>query len=128
MGSKLVWLIKNERHSAQELARMFTTHEDPLRLAYMVASIMNLEGVKEQVLLESPTRVEALRLVHGWLSHEVEVLNLRNKITEDARGEMSKEQRDYILRQQKKAIEQELGEKNEQAEAQELREKLTKAD
>src|SRR6202161_3951547 len=128
MGSKFVGLIQNERHSAQELARMFTTHEDPLRLAYMVASIMNLEGVKEQSLLEAPTRVEALRLVHGWLSHEVEVLNLRNKITEDARGEMSKEQRDYILRQQKRAIENELGEKNEQAEAQELREKLTKAD
>jgi ATP-dependent Lon protease len=128
MGSKFVGLIQNERHSAQELARMFTTHEDPLRLAYMVASIMNLEGTREQALLEAPTRVEALRMVHGWLSHEVEVLNLRNKITEDARGEMSKEQRDYILRQQKRAIENELGEKNEQAETEELREKLKKAD
>ncbi len=127
MGSKFVGLIQNERHSAQELARMFTTHEDPLRLAYMVASIMNLEGTREQALLEAPTRVEALRLVHGWLSHEVEVLNLRNKITEDAKGEMSKEQRDYILRQQKRAIENELGEKNEQAETEELREKLKKA-
>ncbi len=129
MGSKFVGLIQNERHSAQELARMFTTHEDPLRLAYMVASIMNLEGTREQALLEAPTRVEALRLVHGWLSHEVEVLNLRNKITEDARGEMSKEQRDYILRQQKRAIENELGEKNDdKAEVESLREKLTKAD
>jgi ATP-dependent Lon protease len=129
MGSKFVGLIQNERHSAQELARMFTTHEDPLRLAYMVASIMNLEGTREQSLLEAPTRVEALRLVHGWLSHEVEVLNLRNKITEDAKGEMSKEQRDYILRQQKRAIENELGEKNEdKAEVESLREKLTKAD
>ncbi|MGA3185639.1 MAG: endopeptidase La [Bryobacteraceae bacterium] len=129
MGSKFVGLIQNERHTPQELARMFTTHEDPLRLAYMVASIMNLEGTREQALLEAPTRVEALRLVHGWLSHEVEVLNLRNKITEDARGEMSKEQRDYILRQQKRAIEAELGEKNEdKAEVESLREKLTKAD
>src|SRR5580704_11881885 len=129
MGSKFVGLIQNERHSAQELARMFTTHEDPLRLAYMVASIMNLEGTREQALLEAPTRVEALRLVHGWLSHEMEVLNLRNKITEDAKGEMSKEQRDYILRQQKRAIENELGEKNEdKAEVESLREKLTKAD
>src|SRR5580692_9343962 len=128
MGSKFVGLIQNERHSAQELARMFTTHEDPLRLAYMVASIMNLEGTREQALLEAPTRVEALRLVHGWLSHEVEVLNLRNKITEEARGEMSKEQRDYILRQQKRAIENELGEKNQdQADVESLREKLAKA-
>jgi ATP-dependent Lon protease len=129
MGSKFVGLIQNERHSAQELARMFTTHEDPLRLAYMVASIMNLEGTREQALLEAPSRVEALRLVHGWLSHEVEVLNLRNKITEDAKGEMSKEQRDYILRQQKRAIENELGEKgDDKAEVESLREKLAKAD
>jgi ATP-dependent Lon protease len=128
LGSKFVGLIQNERHSPQELARMFTTHDDPLRLAYMVASIMNLDGVREQSLLEAPTRIEALRLVHGWLSHEVEVLNLRNKITEEARGEMSKEQRDYILRQQKRAIENELGEKNEQGDVEELREKLKKAD
>src|SRR5580698_4699411 len=128
MGSKFVGLIQNERHSAQELARMFTTHEDPLRLAYMVASIMNLDGTREQALLEAPTRVEALRMVHGWLSHEVEVLNLRNKITEEARGEMSKEQRDYILRQQKRAIENELGEKNQdQADVESLREKLAEA-
>ena len=90
---------------------MFTSHEDPLQLAYMVASLMSLDAVKEQALLEAPTRLEALRLVHGWLSHEVEVLDLRNKITEEARGEMSREQREYILRQQKHAIEQELGEK-----------------
>lgn len=129
MGSKFVGLIQNERHTPQELARMFTTHEDPLRLAYMVASIMNLEGTREQALLEAPSRVEALRLVHGWLSHEVEVLNLRNKITEDARGEMSKEQRDYILRQQKRAIEAELGEKDgDKAEVESLREKLAKAE
>ena len=85
--------------------------------------------MREQALLEATTRVEALRLVHGWLSHEVEVLELRNKITEDARGEMSREQKEYILRQQKKAIEQELGEKNpDQAEVEQLREKLAKAD
>ena len=129
LGSKFVGLIQNDRVSPQEMARMFTTHEDPLRLAYMVASIMNLDGVREQSLLEAPTRVEALRLVHGWLSHEVEVLTLRNKITEEARGEMSKEQRDYILRQQKRAIENELGEKNDdKADVETLREKLTKAD
>ena len=67
--------------------------------------------------------------MHGWLSHEVEVLELRNKITDEARSEMSKEQREYILRQQKRAIEQELGEKNgDQSEVETLREKLAKAD
>jgi ATP-dependent Lon protease len=129
MGSKFVGLIQSPNTTPQELARMFTSQEDPLRLAYMIASLMNLETVREQGLLEAPTRVEALRLVHGWLSHEVEVLELRNKITDEARHEMSKEQRDYILRQQKRAIEQELGEKNpDQGDVEALREKLTKTD
>src|SRR5258706_19111 len=91
--------------------------------------VMGLDVAREQALLEAPSRLEALRLVHGWLSHEIEVLNLRNKITEEARGEMSREQREYILRQQKRAIEQELGEKNsDQSEIEQLREKLQKAD
>ena len=129
MGSRFAGLIQAPGATAQELARMFTSHEDPLRLAYMVASLMNLEGTKEQSLLEAPSKVEALRLVHGWLSHEVEVLDLRNKIAEEARGEMSREQKEYILRQQKKAIEQELGEKNpDQAEVEQIRERLAKAD
>ncbi len=129
MGTKFVGLIQSPNQSPQELARMFTSQEDPLRLAYMISSIMNLETPREQALLEAPTRTEGLRMVHGWLSHEVEVLELRNKITEEARGEMSREQREYILRQQKRAIEAELGEKNsEQAEVESLREKLSKAD
>ena len=129
MGTKFVGLIQAPTQSPQELARMFTSQEDPLRLAYMVASIMNLETAKEQALLEAPTRTEALRMIHGWLAHEVEVLELRNKIAEEARGEMSREQREYILRQQKRAIEQELGEKNpEQAEVASLREKLAKVE
>lgn len=129
IGTKFVGLIQAPQTTPQELARMFTSQEDPLRLAYMVASLMSLDAVREQALLEAPTRLEALRMVHGWMSHELAVLELRNKITEEARGEMSREQKEYILRQQKKAIDQELGEKNpEQAEIQDLREKLAKAD
>lgn len=129
MGTKFVGLMQPMNQSPQELARMFTAQDDPLRLAYMIASIMSLDTAREQALLEAPTRTEGLRLIHGWLAHEVEVLELRNKITEEARGEMSREQREYILRQQKRAIEQELGEKNpEQAEVESLREKLGKAE
>ncbi len=129
MGTRFAGLIQAAQASPQDLARMFTSHEDPLRLAYMVASLMNLEAAKEQALLEAPTRLEGLRMIHGWLSHEVEVLEIRNKITEEARGEISREQREYVLRQQKKAIEQELGEKTpEQAEVQEIRDRLAKVD
>jgi ATP-dependent Lon protease len=128
LGSKFVGLAQGGT-APQEVARMFATQQDPLLLAFMIASLMNLDASKEQALLETPTRLEGLRMVHGWLSHEVDVLELRNKIANEAREEMSKEQRDYILRQQKRAIEQELGEKNpDQAEVEEIRERLAKAD
>jgi len=67
IGTKFVGLIQAPQTTPQELARMFTSQEDPLRLAYMVASLMSLDAVKEQALLEAPTRLEALRMVHGWM-------------------------------------------------------------
>ena len=126
-GSKLINLVQGQ--SPQELAKMFSGHADPLHLAFMVASILNLDVEKEQSLLETPSRLEALRMVLGWLSHEVQVAELRQKVTDQARSEMSKEQREYVLRQQKKAIEQELGEKDgDNDEAENLKDKLAKAD
>jgi ATP-dependent Lon protease len=125
-GSKFVSLVQGQ--APQEIARLFAGQPDPLQLAYMVASVLNLDVAKEQSLLEAPTRLEALRMVHGWLSHEVQVAELRNKIADEARSEITREQREYILRQQKKAIEEELGEKSDQAEFEILKEKLAKAD
>ncbi len=117
-------------NSSQEVARLLSTNnEDPLRLAFLLASMFSLDIEKEQQLLESSSRAEALRRMHTYLAHEAQVLELRNKITSEARNEMSKEQRDYLLRQQMRAIQQELGEKGgEQAEAELLRERLDKAD
>ncbi len=112
-----------------ELGKLLGFTDEPLRLVYMLASMFSLDLAKEQELLEAPTRVEALRLMHGYLSHELQVLELRNKIATDARTEMSKEQREYLLRQQMRAIQQELGEKNsDQADVEMLREQIEKAD
>ena len=112
-----------------ELARLLSGGDDPLRMCFLLASMLSLDTVKEQALLEAATRAEALRLMHAYLSHEVQVLELKSKIANNARSEMSKEQRDYLLRQQMRAIQQELGEKNpEQAEVDDLREQLEKAD
>ena len=67
--------------------------------------------------------------MHGYLTHEVQVLELRQKIASQAQTEMSKEQREYLLRQQLRAIQEELGEKNpEKAEVEELRRRLAEAD
>ncbi|MGA7414356.1 MAG: endopeptidase La [Bryobacteraceae bacterium] len=114
--------------SAAELTRMLAGHDDPLRLAYLLASIFSLDVAKEQTLLEAETRVDALRLMHTYLSHELQVLELRQKISSTARDEMGKEQREYVLRQQLRAIQQELGEKDgEKAEIDLLRERFEKA-
>jgi ATP-dependent Lon protease len=103
--------------------------QDPLRLAYLLGSMLGLDVPKEQALLEAPTRAEALRLLHGYLSHEAQVLELRQKINTQAQTEMSKEQRDYMLRQQMRAIQEELGERNpEKAEVELLRQRLAEAD
>jgi ATP-dependent Lon protease len=116
-------------NAPQELRGLLAANEDPLRLSFVLASMFSLDADKAQSLLEAPTRAEALRMMHSYLMHEVQVLELRNKINTEARTEMSKEQRDYLLRQQMRAIQQELGEKSdEQTEAVQLRERLEKAE
>jgi ATP-dependent Lon protease len=103
--------------------------QDPLMLTYLIGSMLSLDVAREQALLEAPTRLEALRLLHGYLAHELTVLELRQKIASQAQYEMSKEQRDYMLRQQLQAIQQELGEKSpESQETEELRRRLDEAD
>jgi ATP-dependent Lon protease len=102
---------------------------DPLRLVYLLGSMLSLDAAKEQALLEAPTRVEALRLIHTDLLHEVQVLELRKKISTSVESEMTKQQREHMLRQQMRAIQDELGEKSpEKAEVDELRTRLTEAD
>ncbi len=114
--------------TAPEMTRMLAGNEDPLKLAYLLASIFSLDVAREQELLEAETRVDALRLIHRYLSHELQVLELRNKIASTARDEMSKEQKDYLLKQQLRAIQQELGEKDgEKAEIELIRERFEKA-
>ena len=112
-----------------EISQLMAGHKDPVRLVYMLASMFSLDLEKEQTLLEAQTVADAYRLLHTYLSHEVQVLELRNKINESARSEMGKEQREYMLRQQMRAIQQELGEKSpEQSEIDLIRERLEKAD
>jgi len=103
---------------------------EPVRLAYFLGSILNLGVEQEQKMLEAGTADELLRLAHTYLARELEIIQLRSKIATEAQSEMDKSQRDYILRQQMKAIQKELGEDEggERAEAEMLRERLAKAD
>src|SRR5262249_49045349 len=110
------------------IAQILGQFKDPLHQAYLLASMLTLELEKEQELLEAGSGLDALRLMHGFLSHEVQIVELRQKIASQAQTEMSREQREYLLRQQLRAIQQELGESSgEQAEVAELRRRLDEA-
>ena len=103
---------------------------EPVRLAYFLGSILTLGVEEEQKMLEADTADELLRHSHTNLARELEIMQLRSKIASEAQVEMDKAQRDYVLRQQMRAIQKELGEDEtgEVAEAQLLRERLDKAD
>jgi ATP-dependent Lon protease len=90
--------------------------EDPARLADLAASNMDLKPDQAQRALETTEPVARLKLVNEDILKEIRVLTMQQEITTQARGEMDKSQREYFLRQQLKAIQQELGEGEEIAE------------
>ncbi|NNE68107.1 MAG: endopeptidase La, partial [Pyrinomonadaceae bacterium] len=113
-----------------EVRMAVTSQEDPVQLTYFLGSVLDLGEENEQQMLESSSIDELLTLAHASLAREVEIMELRTKIATDAQSEMDKAQRDYVLRQQLKAIKKELGddETGEEAEAEQLRERLETAD
>jgi len=111
----------SEPNNGVDLSQLVAAHQDPLHFAYLMASLMHLDVAREQAVLEAPTRLQALRLVHEYMTHEAQVLEVRQKIASEANSEMTKQQREYVLRQQLSAIQEELGEKDpEKAEVDEL--------
>ena len=108
-----------------EIRMAVMSNNDPVQLAYFLASVLNLGVENEQQMLESNTVDELLSHAYHFLTREVEIMKIRSKIASEAQGVMDKSQRDYILRQQMKAIQKELGddEGGEKAEAEQLRER-----
>jgi len=109
-----------------ELQLAATNVDDPSALAHLVASTLRTIPTEErQQLLEQTDVEQRLRHISAILSREVEVFELGSKIQSQVQSEMEKGQREYFLRQQLKAIQQELGEGDpELAEVNELRERL----
>jgi ATP-dependent Lon protease len=112
----------------EELAGSITSVEDPLQTAYTIANFQRMDIKDSQGILEIDSVAEKLKKLIGLLVREAEVLQLGQKIQNEARGEIEKVQREYFLREQMKAIQKELGEKDEQAaEAEEFRKKIEEA-
>ena len=122
---KAVTLGKN---LSQDLMAIASNLDEPGRLADLVASNLELKVEKAQQVLELVEPVERLRRVHELLTKELEVLEIQSDINAQARGEIDRNQREFYLRQQMKAIQQELGEGNElQEEIDQYRKKIKKA-
>jgi ATP-dependent Lon protease len=98
---------------------------EPLEQVYLLASLLSLDAQKEKKLLAASSRRETLRLMYEYLHHELQIAELRHKIASQTKSGMERQQRDFILRQQMRAIQEELGEQTpEAAEAAELRNRL----
>ena len=111
-----------------EAARFLSTITDSRYLAYLVAANGQFEPVDAQKLLEIDSVKEKLRALIMHVGHQKDVLSLGQKIRSEAKEEMEKDQREYFLRQQMKAIQKELGEMDESTSvATEYTEKLAKA-
>jgi ATP-dependent Lon protease len=118
-----------EVQSPMPMQQLVAQANDPLRFAFLLGSMLSLDTTKEQALLEATSRLQALQLLHGYLEHEVQVLEVRRSISRKVETEVSKQQRDFMLRRQMEAIQQELGETTpEKAETEELRRRLDEAD
>ncbi len=90
--------------------------EDPGRLADLAASNLEMKPADAQAILETIDPIERLKKVSEGIAREIQVLTMQQEISSQARGEMDRSQREYYLRQQLKAIQQELGEGEELAE------------
>ena len=113
----------------QEVGTVLSNEEDSVTLAYRIASLVNLNVVEEQRLLESSSTLDLLRSLYAALSKEIQILQLREKIAQDAQTKIGKNQREYILREQLKAIQDELGEgEGEENEVAGLKRQIAEAD
>ena len=111
---------------SEELRGVVMNIDDPLRLAYVLATLIDMKPADKQALLEENDLTKKLEAISGALTREVSLLELKGKIESQAQQEMTDAQRQYYLRQQLKAIQQELGE-GEGNELAELRKRVDDA-
>ncbi|HVP21876.1 MAG TPA: LON peptidase substrate-binding domain-containing protein, partial [Anaerolineaceae bacterium] len=138
-GLEVEALARNARDQFEHIAEMIPSFprelvasvsaiEDPLQAAYTIANLQRMELQDAQSILEIDSVSDKLRKLVSILTRESEVVELGQKIQNEARSEIDKVQREYFLREQLKAIQKELGEGDEQtADVEEFRKKIEAA-
>jgi ATP-dependent Lon protease len=118
-------IVEQVPYLPEELQIMVANVEDPSALANLIAGALRLKPEEKQALLEELDVSKRLRRLSEVLARELEVVAIGSRIQSQVQSELEKGQREYVLRQQLKAIQEELGEADEiQAEANELRAQL----
>jgi ATP-dependent Lon protease len=108
-----------------EISSMAKSIQEPGILSNMVASSINASVEEKQKVLEIDNVKKRLKEVTRLVNHQLEILELGNKIQTQVKGDMDKSQKEYYLRQQLKAIKEELGEKDDSnVEVEEYRTKI----
>jgi ATP-dependent Lon protease len=122
-------IVEQVPYLPEELQIMVANVEDPSTLTHLIGGALRLKTEEKQELLEELDVGRRLRRLSEILARELEVVAIGSKIQSQVQSELEKGQREYFLRQQLKAIQEELGETDEvQAEVAELREQLNAAE
>ncbi len=120
--------VKLNPRLPDEIANSLASVEDPEKLTDMIAAHLTLKLEDKQLILDTVWPEKRLRKLTGILSSEIEILEIERKIFGEVRKQVEKSQRDYFLHEQLKAIEKELGKKDEYAaEIEGLRKKIAAA-
>jgi ATP-dependent Lon protease len=110
-----------------DLIAVIESIDESGKLADIIVSNLGLKVDEAQIVLELEDPVERLRKVGEFLTREISILEVQQKIMNDARGEIDKSQKEYFLREQLKAIKKELGEEDDfSVEMEEYRKKIIK--
>ncbi len=127
VAEQLQKLVELSPHLPDELKLAVLNIDDLGRLADVVSATLNLSVDQRQEILEALVVTERLRKVNAHLSRELQTAELSSKIQTQVKSELDKNQREFILRRQLKAIQEELGETDEQAaDVAELRKRIKK--
>src|SRR3974390_2241597 len=122
-------VVSHSPQLSDDLQNVAMNIDDPSRLSDFIAGTLpSLSTLLRQELIETSNVRKRLEILIRELSKELEVLELRSKINEQVQEQVSQNQREYLLREQMKAIQKELGEVDDaQAEIEELRKKVEEA-
>ncbi len=122
-------IIEHVPYLPEELKLAVANLDDPSELTHMIGGALRISVEEKQELLEERHVDKRLRRLLTILTREAELVSLGSRIQSQVQSEMDQTQREYFLRQQLKAIQEELGEGDEQqAEARELRERVEAAE